>query len=136
MWNVSSAAPQKSSVWQAERFPPRAEPLLLFGPRLLAICCCVYTRQRTTVAQETFRWTSTQTWRDLPLSSFIHACCFALECRSIYTFSLVSFCMDYTDGKHLSFSVCVWGGGGRVWGFFHVVSGSNCSLALALILCV
>lgn len=107
MWFLSvecllCSATKELSVASKE-ISPCAVPLLLFGPRLLAICCCVYTRQRTTVARETFPWTSTQTWRDLPLNSFIHACGFALECRSIYKYSLVSFCMDYTDGKHLRF---------------------------------
>lgn len=101
MWNVSST---KELSVASQEVSPCAGPLLLFGPRLLAICCCVYTRQCTTVTQETFPRTSAQTWSDLPLNSFIHACGFALECRSVYKSSLVSFCRDYGDGKHLSFS--------------------------------
>lgn len=129
MWFLSvecllCSATKELSVASKE-ISPCAVPLLLFGPRLLAICCCVYTRQRTTVARETFPWTSTQTWRDLPLNSFIHACGFALECRSMYKYSLVSFCMDYTDGKHLRFRF-----------FFLVVSVSNCSTTSSHTLCL
>lgn len=120
MWFLSvecqlCSATKELSV-ASEEISPCAVPLLLFGLRLLAICCCVYTHQRTTVALETFRWTSTQTWRDLPLNSFSHACGFALESWSVYCINVLWWVSAWTTQMEN-----IW-----VLGFFVFFSCSFC----------